>query len=134
MTPLFTKIDHVAINTLDIERSMIFYQQTFGFKHYFETTLPNGHRIVYLKLADTILELNEALTGASGCHFCLSTHDFDQAIKYLEKQNLLYHMPPHHTAPRNEHETNWLRAVFLGPDKEHIEIRGPASNHFYHSI
>ncbi|MBK2126316.1 VOC family protein [Fangia hongkongensis] len=38
MTSLFTKIDHIAINTLNIERSMIFYQQTFGFKHYFETT------------------------------------------------------------------------------------------------
>ena len=127
----FTKIDHFAINVTNIDKSITFYTKIIGFKIHFQNTIPNGKRVVYLKLGETILELDEAREGAKNCHFCLLTEDFDTAVTFLEENEVQYAMAPHHTNPRVPTEFFWMRAVFLGPDHEEIEIRGYSHAKFH---
>ena len=122
---LFKKIDHLALHVSNIEKSVLFYADHFGFEKYFETTLPSGLQIVYLKLGDTVLELNnEWQANIAGFHFCLQTTDFATAIEKLQRAGLTLVQAPHAIRPRVLSEEGWQRAVFLGPDQEQIEIRG----------
>jgi lactoylglutathione lyase len=54
---MFKRIDHVALHVSDLGRSVKFYEQHFGFKHYFQHAAGGGLQIAYLKLGDTVLEL-----------------------------------------------------------------------------
>ncbi len=122
---MFTRIDHIAINIKNLIASTKFYVTTFGFTILFEDTIPSGHKINYLKLNDTILELHENYQGEiNGSHFCLHSDDFDKDYNYLINNNIKLFRPVHHTNPRASHEIGWKRAVFLGLDNEQIEIRG----------
>ena len=122
---LFKRIDHTAIHVRDINKSKQFYKKHFGFQIYFEHETPNKIPIAYLRLHDTVLEL----TGikdlpVKGFHFCLETVNFDEAIEKLVGDGVQLIQAPHKTAARHQREKNWKRAVFKGPDGEHIEIRG----------
>lgn len=121
---MFTKLDHFAINVTNMEKSILFYTEIFGFNLLSDQIIPNGMRIVYLSLNNTILELNETTEKTKGCHFCLHSNTFDQALTYLENKGLEYAMKKHKTQARQKGEENWHRAVFFGPDHEQIEIRG----------
>ena len=75
---MFSKIDHVAIHVKEINKVIKFYKDIFGFKILFENLIPSGKKVVYLKLGDTILEINESCEGKiTGCHFCLHTDNFE---------------------------------------------------------
>jgi len=50
---MFKRIDHVALHVSDLGRSVKFYEQHFGFKHYFQHAAGGGLQIAYLKLGDT---------------------------------------------------------------------------------
>lgn len=122
---MFKRIDHVALHVSDLDRSIKFYQQRFGFEHYFQHTAGGGLQIAYLKLGDTVLELThhpgEAL---SGFHFCLETDNFDRTVEQLQKDGVKLIRAPHDTAAREPRENGWRRVVFGGPDGEQIELRG----------
>lgn len=122
---MFKRIDHVALHVADLDRSIGFYEDNFGFKTYFRDTVPGGVNIAYLKLDDTVLELVHRSEGAiTGFHFCLETDDFDGAVASLQNNRVELMRPPHHTAAREPREQGWRRAVFRGPDGEQIELRG----------
>lgn len=122
---LFKHIDHIALHVKDLVKSRNFYEQIFGFSTYFDDITPSGINISYLILGTTMLELTESpMAGITDMHFCISTTDFDAAIEWLISKQVACHQRPHPTAARNESEQGWRRAVFLGPDGEHIEIRG----------
>ncbi|MGE5059489.1 MAG: VOC family protein [Betaproteobacteria bacterium] len=122
---MFKRIDHVALHVSDLDRSIKFYEQRFGFEHYFQHTAGGGLQIAYLKLGDTVLELThhpgEIL---SGFHFCLETDNFDQTVEQLQKDGVKLIRAPHDTAAREPRENGWRRVVFGGPDGEQIELRG----------
>ena len=124
---MFKRIDHTAINVSDINISVNFYQQHFGFKPYFEHLTPNsGIKIVYLKLADTILELLAAPSQKlTGFHFALETTNLKLAIEKLVTSGVKINRELHNTPARHAGEQHWKRIEFLGPDSEIIEIRGP---------
>ena len=122
---MFKRIDHVAIHVSDLDRSVAFYEQHFGFKHYFRQTGGGGLQIAYLKLGDTVLELTHHTDGAmSGFHFCLETDNFNETVERLQARWRQILRAPHDTAAREPRENGWRRVVFAGPDGEQIELRG----------
>ena len=122
---MYKRIDHVALNVADLERSVAFYERHFGFKNYFEQSVPAGPRIAYLKLGDTVLELTHRSEGAmTGFHFCLESDNFDEAVSELQAAGVPLIRAPHPTAAREPREENWRRVVFRGPGGEQIELRG----------
>ena len=122
---MFRRIDHVALHVKDIKKSQQFYSDYFGFEPYFESALPSGVRIVYLKLGDTVLELvSDGSSNLQNMHFALQADNFDEAVAYLDQLPVLAYMPPHDTPAREPVETGWRRATYFGPDNEVIEIRG----------
>lgn len=123
---MFRRIDHVALHVGDLVRSVEFYEKHFGFKKYFQHQATGGIEIAYLKLGDTVLELTHKSDGpAHGFHFCLEAENFDQAVAHLQKKGVEMARAPHDTPAREPREKGWRRVVFIGPDGEQIELRGP---------
>ncbi|MGE0627071.1 MAG: VOC family protein [Hyphomicrobiaceae bacterium] len=122
----FSRIDHVALDVADLERSVDFYTRQFGFRRYYDQTTPAGLKISYLELGPTVLELvgRKPEKGMAGFHFCLITDDFEGAVAKLRGEGIPFVTPPHPTDARKPEETGWRRVVFQGLDGEHIEIRG----------
>jgi lactoylglutathione lyase len=121
---MFRRIDHVAIHVSDLDRSVAFYEQRFGFKKYFQHAAGGGMQIAYLKLGDTVLELTHRAEPMKGFHFCLEAENFDAAVADLQNQGVEMAREPHDTPAREPRERGWRRVVFYGPDGEQIELRG----------
>ena len=122
---MFKRIDHVALHVTDLDGSVKFYEQHFGFRHYFQHAAGSGLQIAYLKLGDTVLELTHHFDGAmTGFHFCLETDNFDETVDKLQRDGVKLIRAPHDTAAREPRENGWRRVVFAGPDGEQIELRG----------
>lgn len=122
---MFKKIDHIALHVKNIQDSIEFYKNIFGFTMLFENKISTGDLVVYMKLGDTILELNEIYEGSiCGTHFCLYTTDFETDYNYLINNNIKIRQSAHNTNPRTADEVGWKRAVFIGINDESIEIRG----------
>jgi lactoylglutathione lyase len=122
----FSRIDHIALDVADLERSIVFYTRHFGFKRYYDQITPAQLKICYLELGPTVLELvgRKSEKGMGGFHFCLITDDFDSAVDKLSGAGIPLVTPPHPTDARKPEEKGWRRVVFQGPDGEHIEVRG----------
>jgi catechol 2,3-dioxygenase-like lactoylglutathione lyase family enzyme len=56
---MFKRIDHVEITSGDLDRSIRFYKEVFGFtlKERIKPSSPEIEEIVFLTLGDTMLEL-----------------------------------------------------------------------------
>ncbi len=123
---MFTRIDHISVTVKDSDYSCQFYQMHFGFAVLFHDVIPQGPRISYLMLGNTMLELVEQKEGEiiNTQHFCLHTDNFLEDYQSLITKKVILWRAMHSTAARKAGEENWKRAVFLGPDHEHIEIRG----------
>lgn len=125
---MFKRIDHVAFIVKDRAKSIQFYEKHFGFENYNEHDVPVPviEKIVYLKLGDTVLELIHMPKGPTneGFHFCLESDSFDEDYQRLKNAGIPVDTEPHPAGERDSREANWLRAVFIGPDGELIEMRG----------
>lgn len=125
---MFKRIDHVAFTVKDREKSILFYEQHFGFKKYYEHDVPVPviEKIVYLKLGDTVLELIHMPNSQAGqgFHFCLESDNFDEDYNRLKSAGIPVNTEPHPAGAREPGEENWRRVVFVGPDGEQIEFRG----------
>ena len=122
---MFKRIDHVALHVADLDRTVAFYEENFGFRKYFQHEATAGMQIAYLKLGDTVLELTHRSEGSmTGFHFCLETDDFDETVADLQRRGVPLLRAPHGTAAREPREEGWRRVVFGGPDGEQIELRG----------
>ncbi len=122
---MFKRIDHVALHVTDLDRTISFYEENFGFRKYFQHEATAGMQIAYLKLGDTVLELTHRSDGSmTGFHFCLETDSFDETVAELQRCGVPLLREPHGTAAREPREEGWRRVVFGGPDGEQIELRG----------
>ena len=122
---MFKRIDHVALDVVDIDQSISFYKEHFGCELYNEQVVAEGMRIAYLRSGKSVLELVQCGTGKmNGFHFCFESDDFDSDVARLRKAGIKVLTEPHETGAREERETGWRRVVFAGPDGEAIEFRG----------
>ncbi|HYL82342.1 MAG TPA: VOC family protein, partial [Candidatus Acidoferrum sp.] len=91
---MFKRIDHVEVLPSDPERTIAFYQEVLGFTlaGRFPVDTPLLKEIVYLKLADTMVEVLAARAPTSakmdpsqvGYHLlALEVENMEQAIAYL---------------------------------------------------
>jgi glyoxylase I family protein len=96
---MFKRIDHVEILPSDPERTIVFYQEVLGFTlaGRFPVDTPLLKEIVYLKLADTMVEVLATRTPASatmdppqvGYHLlALEVENMEQAIAYLASKGI----------------------------------------------
>lgn len=122
---MFRFIDHVAVHCSDLDVSVRFYVDNFGFEDFSRHERPAGG-IAYLRLGGTVLELTQKQgEPMSGMHFAIETDDMDAALAHLEASGVrtLQTVRPL-GAPRPGEPDTTRRAVFAGPDGEMIEIRG----------
>ena len=125
---MFKRIDHIAFTVKDRAKSILFYEENFGFKKYYENDVPvpTIEKIVYLKLGEIILELIHMPTGSvnQGFHFCLESDNFDEDYTRLKNAGITVDTEPHPARAREIREEGWRRVAFVGPDGELIEFRG----------
>ena len=122
---MFKKIDHVAVHCSDLETSLQFYQDAFGFEFVDRINRPEDGGIAYLRLGDTVLELTQK-SGESfgGYHFAIWADDMDAAIGHLAEQHVPVVQEARPTRAKMPGEGDTRRAVYAGPDGEMIELRG----------
>lgn len=116
-----TAIHHVGISTLDLDRLVAFYTETFGFQHVAGLTWEPGSGdvdaalalddssagMVMLRLGDVYLELFEfdnprpepvdpdhPITNIGINHVCLLVDDLDVVVRRLADKNAVVHSSP----------------------------------------
>jgi glyoxylase I family protein len=123
---MFKRIDHVEIISGDLERSIRFYKEVFGFvlKERIKPPSPEIVEIAFLTLADTMLELlkikNSALPPKGpqvGFRaMAIEVDDMDRAIEYLKGKGVEVVMEPVTLGTSK-------RAEIKDPDGLGIELR-----------
>jgi glyoxylase I family protein len=93
---LFKRIDHVEMTTKDLDATLKFYQEIFGFKITERMKIPRPplEEIVFLTLGDTMIEIlyaKEAAPAASGWQagfrsMALEVEDMDKAVAFLKSK------------------------------------------------
>ena len=122
---MFKRIDHIALDVADIDKSIAFYEKHFSCKLNYEHLSSGGFRIAYLRSGDTVLELvHRDAGGMNGFHFCFETDNFEGEVIRLKKAGIECLTEPHDTDAREKREKGWRRVVFKGLDGELIEFRG----------
>ena len=125
---MFKAIHHVAVHCSDLDRSVQFYTDCFGFIVSSRRDRPDGSGIAFVRLGGMALELTKRPNRKepmSGMHFAIEAEDMGAVVTHLEARQVEMTLPP--TAPRSA-STNpdaRYRAVFAGPDGEHIEVLAP---------
>jgi len=97
------QIDHIAINTVDIEESVKFYSEVLRFQEL--RRIPNGDSVlVYMQINDTNtielfdhekkIDYTEHPENASGAaHIALSVNDINAWNEHLIKHNVTFTLP-----------------------------------------
>ena len=121
---MFKKIDHVAVHCSDLERSLKFYQDAFGFQFINRIERPGGS-IAYAQLGGSVLELTQK-SGEhyGGYHIAIWADDMDGAISHLAAEGVAVIVEARPTKAKLPDEGDTRRAVYAGPDGEMIEVRG----------
>lgn len=97
------QIDHIAINTVNIDESVKFYSEVLGFQEL--KRVPNGdNTLVYMKISDTStielfdhekqIDYSEHPENASGtAHIALSVTDINAWNEHLIRHNVVFTLP-----------------------------------------
>ena len=125
---MFKAIHHVAVHCSDLNRSVQFYTDCFGFAVSSRRDRSDGSGIAFVRLGGMALELSHQLNRKepmSGMHFAIEAEDIDAVVAHLQDKGVHMTMAP--TAPRSakDNPNAKYRAVFAGPDGEHIEVLAP---------
>lgn len=119
-------IGHVAIKVADVERTLRFYREAFGFGELMRLNRDDGTLwLVYLRITDT--QFLEVFPGARGTqapdedanglnHLCLEVGDMDAALARLDAAGIEPFRPRRRGLDGNEQA--WVR----DPDGNRIEL------------
>ncbi len=123
---MFKRIDHVEIISGDLERSIRFYKEVFGFalKERIKPSSPEIEEIAFLTLGDTMLELLAIKNSAPPPKgpqvgfrtMAIEVDDMDQAIQYLKGKGVKVSWGPVSLGTSK-------RAEISDPDGLSIELR-----------
>ena len=124
---MFKRIDHVEIAPSDLERSITFYTEVFGFrmKERVRIGSPVLEQVVYLELGDTMLELLEYVAPAPADPtirvgyriMALEVENMGAALAFLAGRGI------EPTDPPREVGHGSLRAEIVDVDGLTIELR-----------
>lgn len=134
-TPLFNRLDHIAIVVRDTEQALTFYRDTLGLPVILSEEIPSGNvRLTHLDMGNVQLQLVEPLTadhplrahldehGEGLHHLCFQTDDVVQTLTGLPERGMRAKSETPHDAPRGR------KAGFIDPasTREVIwEMTGP---------
>jgi glyoxylase I family protein len=124
---MFKRIDHVEIIPQDIERTLNFYINVFGFKlkQRKKVEMPPMREVVFIELNDTVMELisvdNPKPPSADEwqvgyIRIALEVEDMDKAVEYLKSKGVEITWGPVSLGPSK-------RAEIKDPDGLSIELR-----------
>ncbi len=123
---MFKRIDHVEITSGNLERSIRFYQEIFGFalKERMKPSSPGIEEIAFLTLGDTMLELLAIKNSAPPPKgpqvgfrsMAIEVDDMDRAIAYLRGKGVAVSWGPV-TLGKSK------RAEIRDPDGLSVELR-----------
>jgi len=119
---LFLGLDHINVQTRDLEHSVQFYSEVLGFTLINRVEL-GSLKLVFLTLGGATLELRETSEGVS-CqdgvidHFTLRVSDIFAAVEVLKSQNLELITPE----PVAVEAAFRYIFFFRGPSGEKIEL------------
>ena len=93
MTEITNTFDHVGLYVEDLERSIEFYGELFGFKVHSRLN-DHGLQIVHLNMHSGLLQLKKGGIGKPGSgkynHFGVTTSDFDGFLRKLKEMDVSY--------------------------------------------
>jgi glyoxylase I family protein len=123
---MFKKIDHVEITPSDLDRTIRFFTEIFGFvvKMRKKVDSPPLDEVAFLELGNTVLELVAVTNPAPSSSvpqvgyrmMAIEVEDMDKAIEYLKGKGVEISMAPVNLGPSN-------RAEIKDPDGLSIELR-----------
>ena len=123
---MFKRIDHVEITSGDLERSIRFYKEVFGFalKERIKPSSPEIKEIAFLTLGDTMLEVLSIKNSAPPPQgpqvgfrsMAIEVDDMDRAIEYLKGKGVEVLREPVKIGTSK-------RAEILDPDGLSVELR-----------
>ena len=123
---MFKRIDHVEITSGNLERSIQFYKEVFGFalKERIKPPVPEIEEIAFMTLGDTMLELlaiKNSSPPAQGPQvgfraMAIEVVDMDRAIEYLKGKGVEVSQGPVTLGTSK-------RAEIRDPDGLSIELR-----------
>jgi glyoxylase I family protein len=123
---MFKKIDHVEITPSDLDRTIRFFTDIFGFtvKMRKKVDSPPLEEVAFLELGNTVLELVAVKNPAPAPvvpqvgyrMMAIEVEDMDKAIEYLKSKGVEISMAPVSLGPSK-------RAEIKDPDGLTIELR-----------
>lgn len=124
---MFKRIDHVEMTTTNLDATLKFYQDVFGFKmkERMKMSRPPLEEIVFLTLGDTMIEIlyaKEAAPAPGGWQagfrsMALEVEDMEKAVAFLKSKG--HEMS---VKPMNLGGTSW-RGEVKDPNGFSIELR-----------
>jgi glyoxylase I family protein len=123
---MFKKIDHVEITPSDLDRTIKFFTEIFGFtvKMRKKVDSPGLDEVAFLELGNTVLELVKVKNPAPPSSvpqvgyrmMAIEVEDMDKAVEYLKGKGVEISMAPVNLGPSK-------RAEIKDPDGLSIELR-----------
>ena len=123
---MFKKIDHVEITPSNLDRTILFFTEIFGFvvKMRKKVDSPGLDEVAFLELGNTVLELVAVKNPAPPSSvpqvgyrmMAIEVEDMDKAIEYLKGKGVEVSMAPVSLGPSK-------RAEIKDPDGLSIELR-----------
>ncbi len=122
-TPLFRKLDHIAIVVRDTDEALLFYRDKLGLPVVIDERIPSGNvRLTHLDMGNVHLQLVQPLTedhplrvhldrhGEGLHHLCFATADVTETLAALPDRGMTARSPVPHDGPLGR------KAGFIDPE------------------
>ncbi|WP_182870483.1 VOC family protein [Rhodopirellula sp. JC639] len=122
-TPLFNRLDHIAIVVRDTDEALAFYRDQLGLPVVLSEEIPSGNvRLTHLDMGNVHLQLVQPLTedhplhahlaqhGEGLHHLCFQTNDVAESLAELPARGMRAKSETPHDAPRGR------KAGFIDPE------------------
>ena len=136
---MITSMTHLAIDTKDMEKSLKFYREVFGFKKIFELSNPETGDpwIVYIQVAKgqflelfyTELDKKEIhSTDVGFSHICFCVDSVEEIAKHIREAGYILDIPPCRGCDNNlqtwVRDPNGIRIELMevSPDSPHAQF------------
>ena len=118
-----TGLQHIGIPTLDIDKTIAFYQ-SLDFEVIYQRTNDNGQRVAFLQLGNLQIETYDkepaAMQAGAFEHIAIDVKDIEGLFEVVKAKGFNITDYPIHDLPYWEHGIRYFKIE--GPNKETIEF------------